>query len=102
MKHSVKQGQFAGFLGMQSEIQSIHHDYRGGDWPVLRRSRSQLTLWAGRRYSGGRKGWPTGSAIAQMGDLVWSSLAAGLAARSVYPPIRTRTNLDNVGLGPAR
>jgi len=60
MKYAVKQGQFTAFLGMQSGIKSIYHEYRGGDWPVLRRTAYEGTslswgygasfgAWAGLR-----------------------------------------------------
>jgi hypothetical protein len=60
MKFSVKQGQFAGFLGMQEEFQSIYHDYSRGNWTVLRRTHYEGTslswlqgasfgAWAGLR-----------------------------------------------------
>jgi formylglycine-generating enzyme required for sulfatase activity len=37
MKHCIKQGQFAGFLGMQSAVQSAELAYRGGNGPVVYR-----------------------------------------------------------------
>jgi formylglycine-generating enzyme required for sulfatase activity len=36
MKQFIKQGQFGGFLAMQSEIKSDLHAFRGGNWPVRR------------------------------------------------------------------
>jgi hypothetical protein len=50
MKHCVRQGQFAGFLGMQSVVQSAIMAYRGGSGPVLYRhvtGGSSLTWWMG-------------------------------------------------------
>ena len=35
MKFSIKQGQFAGFLAMQSEVRSDAHAYRAGNGPAL-------------------------------------------------------------------
>ena len=35
MKYQLKQGQFAAFLGMQSEIHSFYHAYRPGNCPPL-------------------------------------------------------------------
>jgi len=60
MKHCVKQGQFAGFLGMQSVVKSDVLSFRNGNWPVLYRhvsGGSSLTwgmgaafgAWAGLR-----------------------------------------------------
>ncbi|MBM4162985.1 MAG: hypothetical protein FJ222_00835 [Lentisphaerae bacterium] len=54
MKFPLKQGQFAGFLEMQSEVQSDAHAFHGGDWPVcLKYSPSKgvgLTWWQGAAF----------------------------------------------------
>ena len=54
MKHCIMQGQFAGFLGMQSEVKSEVLSFRGGNWPVLYRhvsGGSSLTWGMGAAFA---------------------------------------------------
>ncbi len=54
MKYSIKQGQFAGFLAMQSDVRSADHAYRAGNGPAVVMDGSAdalgLTWWQGAAF----------------------------------------------------